>query len=148
MNLYIFGRKDHETRDSGHICLDVVGTHNETAYCKNKLMRVKYCHVYKLGWYQLIIFYSAQFKNWNIFFNLLRYRVPERLITIYLFSVLIFIHWRKINRLFATNIIIEYSLFPRANLKVTVPFSLKGKQTFHTMRKSHENAVMSKMGPF
>ena len=78
MNLYIFGRKDHETRDSGHICLDVVGTHNETAYCKNKLMRVKYCHVYKLGWYQLIIFYSAQFKNWNIFFNLLRYRVPER----------------------------------------------------------------------
>ena len=49
MNLYIFGRKDHETRDSGHICLDIVGTHNKTAYCKNKLMCVKYCHIYILG---------------------------------------------------------------------------------------------------
>ena len=64
------------------------------------------------------------------------------------FSAPIFIHWQDINLLIATNIIIEYSLFPKANLKVIVPFNLKGKQTTRMMRKIHENAVMSKMGPF
>ena len=107
MNLYIFGRKDHETRDSRHICLDVVGTHNKMEYCKNKLMRITYCHVYKLGIYQLIIFYPVQIKIWNIFFNLIRHPVPERFISIfliYLYSTLTII---------LENAIVSVALFVR-----------------------------------